>query len=205
MFTGIVQSLGTLSSIAESTEGVKLAIDMSGFDTGKIAPGDSVAVNGACLTVTGLERGHAKFDVSKETLDKCLIGTWKIGHVVNLELALTLQTPLGGHLVSGHVDGKGTVNQILQQSEFTGISFEVSKGIGQFIAEKGSVAVDGVSLTTNTVKDVENVSVFEVMLVPHTLECTTLGKLKQGSLVHIEVDQVARYIHRMKQCDSGYE
>ena len=104
-----------------------------------------------------------------------------------------------------YVDGKGTVNQILQQSEFTGISFEVSKDIGQFIAEKGSVAVDGVSLTTNTVKDVENVSVFEVMLVPHTLECTTLGKLKQGSQVHIEVDQVARYIHRMKQCDSGYE
>ena len=205
MFTGIVQSLGNLQSIVESSNGVKLTIDVSGLDTGTITPGDSVAVNGACLTVTGLEQGNATFDVSSETLDKCLIGTWETGHVVNLELALTLQTPLGGHLVSGHVDGKGVVTKISRHSEFTGMSFKVSKDIGKFIAEKGSVAVDGVSLTTNKVKDVENSSVFEVMLVPHTLECTTLGKLEQGSLIHIEVDQVARYIHRMQQCDSGYE
>jgi riboflavin synthase len=205
MFTGIVQSLGTLRDIAETSEGVKLTVDLSGLVTGKIALGDSVAVNGACLTVTGLEQGYATFDVSSETLDKCLMGTWKSGDVVNLELALTLQTPLGGHLVSGHVDGKGIVTKILQHSEFIEMSFEVCKNIGKFIAAKGSVAVDGVSLTTNMVKDIENVSVFEVMLVPHTLECTTLGKLEQGSPVHIEVDQVARYIHRMKQSESGYE
>jgi len=205
MFTGIIQSFGTLRGIAETAEGVRLTVDVSGLDTGRISLGDSVSVNGACLTVTGLEQGHATFDVSSETLDKCLMGTWKVGGVVNLELALTLQTPLGGHLVSGHVDGKGIVTKISRHSEFTGMLFEVSKDIGKFIAEKGSVAVDGVSLTTNTVKDCENVSVFEVMLVPHTLEWTTLGKLEQGSRVHIEIDQVARYIHRMKQCESGYE
>ena len=203
MFTGIVQSLGTLKRVTETVEGVKLNIDVSGLKTNSINLGDSIAVNGACLTVTGLEKGCATFDVSSETLDKCLMGTWSDGQKVNLESALTLQTPLGGHLVSGHVDGKGTVTKIAYHSEFTGMSFEVSKNIGRFIAEKGSVAVDGVSLTTNTVKDDGNVSVFEVMLVPHTLECTTLGDLERGNQVHIEVDQVARYIHRMNQCESG--
>jgi riboflavin synthase len=205
MFTGIVQSFGFLRDIAQTSEGVKLTLDISGLDTDRIGLGDSVSVNGACLTVTSLNQGDATFDVSSETLDKCLMGTWKVGYAVNLERALTLQTPLGGHLVSGHVDGKGTVAKISHYSEFTGMAFEVSKDIGKFIAEKGSVAVDGVSLTTNTVNDFANISVFEVMLVPHTLECTTLGKLEQGSQVHIEVDQVARYIHRMKQCESGYE
>ena len=128
---------------------------------------------------------------------KFLIG--QLGSSVNLEMALTLQTKLGGHLVSGHVDGVGRVIYRADESEFSVFGFEIERSLGQYIAEKGSVAIDGVSLTINSVADTANLTRFEVMLVPHTLTHTTLGETVEGDRVHIEVDQVARYVKRLHQ------
>lgn len=197
MFAGIVQSVGSVISVAPKSGGLNLALDLSGLDFDRVRLGDSIAVNGACLTVNGIEENIAHFDVSSETLSKCLVGDWETGDRVNLELALTLQTPIGGHLVFGHIDGAARLVQRTNKKDFTGMLFEVSRDIGKFVAAKGSVAIDGISLTTNTVTDENDMTQFEVMLVPHTLAHTNLGILMEDSLVHIEVDQIARYIQRI--------
>ncbi len=166
--------------------------------------GDSIAVNGACLTVTGLEDAVLRFDVSKETLSKCLVETWQSGTYVNLETSLTLGTPIGGHLVSGHVDGFATLVKRQAGAGFATFVFAADHAVGRYVASKGSVAIDGVSLTSNRVSDDQARTTFEIALVPHTLENTTLGKLDQGKPVHIEVDQIARYIDRLKRFDSRF-
>jgi riboflavin synthase len=197
MFTGIVQGIGSVVSISAINGGLVLVIDLNDLDPERIRPGDSIAVNGACLTANRIKNRDVYFDVSGETLSKCLIGDWVASDRVNLELALTLQTPIGGHLVSGHIDGAVKLVHIRNDREYTAMQFEVGRDIGKFIAVKGSVAIDGVSLTTNTVTDEDETTFFEVMLVPHTLKNTTLGILEAGSLAHIEVDQIARYIQRI--------
>jgi len=197
MFTGIVQGTGNVISTSSTSSGLHLALDLNGLDSEQIQLGDSIAVNGACLTVSRIENRTVYFDVSNETLSKCLIGYWVAGDRVNLELALTLQTPIGGHLVSGHVDGTTKLVHIRNDREYTAMEFEVDRSIGIFIATKGSVAINGVSLTTNTAKDESEMTQFEVMLVPHTLKNTTLGSLEKGSMAHIEVDQIARYVQRI--------
>lgn len=179
-----------------------MGIDVTGLDLGHIHPGDSIAVSGACLTVTQLNGSIATFDVSSETLSKCLIGKWNAGDLVNLERALTLQTPIGGHLVSGHIDGTAKFVSRHDENNFTSIQFEVDRSLGQFIAKKGSMSIDGVSLTTNNVEDINDTTQFDAMLVPHTLENTTLSSLGESSEVHIEVDQFARYIHRLNESNS---
>ena len=198
MFTGIIQAIGILEQVTDTESGRRVTMNLGDLALEDIKPGDSVSVNGACLTITGLANGNATFDVSPETLDKCLVNEWSVSDRVNLELALDLQTRLGGHLVSGHVDGTGSLVNIDSGIDFTRMDFSVNQELGKFIAPKGSIAVDGVSLTTNEVADDSNATVFTVMLVPHTLANTTLGLLRKGSKVHIEVDMVARYIYRMQ-------
>ena len=198
MFTGIIQALGCVVSNTATNTGRCLGIALSGLDPARMQPGDSIAVDGTCLTLKKREENTGYFDVSTETLDRCLIGHWKAGQMVNLELSLTLESRLGGHLVFGHVDGVGKLVHRREESEFATMRFEVDRStVGRLIAEKGSVAVNGVSLTTNTVVDQDSTTCFEVMLVPHTLENTTFGTLREGGRVHLEVDQVARYIHRI--------
>jgi riboflavin synthase len=199
VFTGIIQAIGILEHVTDTESGRRVTMNLGDLALEGIKPGDSVSVNGACLTITGLDNGNATFDVSPETLDKCLVNEWSVSDRVNLELALDLQTRLGGHLVSGHVDGTGRLVNIDSGIDFTRMDFSVNQELGKFIAPKGSIAVDGVSLTTNEVADNSNATVFTVMLVPHTLANTTLGLLRKGSKVHIEVDMVARYIYRMQE------
>ena len=198
MFTGIIQAVGRVQSVDRMGEGLAIAIDLGDLNIEKISPGDSIAVNGACLTVTELDRGSARFDVSGETLSKCLFSSWAKGDTVNLETARTLETPIGGHLVSGHVDGIAELVAVNPGPEFTAAEFETDRRIGKFIATKGSIALDGVSLTTNSVSDHADRTRFGVTLVPHTLQQTSLSKLQINQQVHVEVDQLARYIHRMQ-------
>jgi len=197
MFTGIIAATGAVKDIEDQELSRCLEIDLSGLEVSQIELGDSVSVNGVCLTVTRLKDGTGSFDVSEETLSRTLVGEWLPGARVNLETALTLQKPLGGHLVSGHVDGLGTIKSIDARQDFCEIGFFVEDSLGPFVAEKGSIAIDGVSLTVNALRDVEGGTEFDVMLVPHTLSHTTFGERNPGDQVHIEVDQVVRYILRL--------
>ena len=208
MFTGIIQSIGEVVFRLPTPGGMELGI-RSGARSGQLDPerislGDSIAVNGACLTVTGLQDAVLRFDVSKETLSKCLVQTWQSGTEVNLETALTLETPVGGHLVSGHIDGFATLIKRQAGAGFATFVFATDHAAGRYVASKGSVAINGVSLTSNRVSDDRTRTTFDVALVPHTLENTTLGKLDEGDPVHIEVDQIARYIDRVNRFDSRF-
>ncbi len=208
MFTGIIQCIGEVVFGRPTPDGMELAIRPGGrcgrLDPQRISLGDSISVNGACLTVTGVEDALLRFDISQETLSKCLMQTWQHGAEVNLETALTLQTPLGGHLLCGHVDGLATLTKRRDGAKFATFFFAVGHMIGRYVAHKGSVAINGVSLTSNRVSDEREQTTFEVALIPHTLENTTLGKLDEGDGVHIEVDQIARYIDRMGRFDSRF-
>ena len=204
VFTGIVRALGTVTSIRKDIrKGGTLVVDLGALDSSAISTGDSIAVNGACLTVAALDAGHATFAVSPETLACCLVGEWTVGERLNLEPALTLQTPLGGHLVSGHIDGTGTVVARHRGDAFTQLELDAPRGVGRLIAVKGAITVDGVSLTINEVSDHGDHTRFAVMLVPHTLETTTLGALQPGARVHLEADPVARYVQRLLESKVG--
>lgn len=214
MFTGIVRAMGTVQSLRRHGRGCKLAVGLSALDA-EVGRGDSVAVNGACLTVADGRDEVAVFDVSPETAARCLIGEWAAGDRVNLEPALTLQTPLGGHLVTGHIDGVGAVIERADDGNFARLCIETGRDLGSLLARKGSVAVDGVSLTVNTVGDLADpggdgdhggdgdpadpgeITRFDVMVVPHTLAATTLGALRPGARVHLEADVLARYAARL--------
>ncbi len=206
MFTGIIQSIGEVVFRLPTPGGMELGIrpapESGRLEPERISLGDSIAVNGACLTVAGLKDTVLRFDVSEETLSKCLALTWQTGTCVNLEAALTLETPIGGHLVSGHVDGFATLIKRKDRAGFATFVFATDHAVGRYVASKGSVAINGVSLTSNRVSDDRTRTTFEVALVPHTLENTTLGNLDEGDSVHIEVDQIARYIDRVNQFDS---
>ena len=199
MFTGIIEARGSIAGIEPVPDGLTLFVDLGNLEPETIRTGDSIAVNGVCLTVTRLDGDIGRFDVSRETLDRCLVGNWKVGDGMNLESALTLSKPLGGHLVSGHVDGTGVLDAVVAGEESTWMRIRVPRNLGCFVAIKGSVAVNGVSLTSNRVRDDGEETVFELTLVPHTLSMTTLGNLAAGDGVHIEVDILARYLQRLLQ------
>ncbi len=204
MFTGIIQSQGVIKAIDVDGDGCRLDIDLGTLDSTTIETGDSIACNGVCLTVVRLNNQTARFDVSLETLDKTTIGAWQVGGEINLEAALSLSAPLGGHLVSGHVDGVGRLVSRQVEGDGTRMTFFVPKPLGRYIANKGSVGIDGVSLTTNSVlEDTEDGTIFEVMIVPHTLEVTSLGNLVAESKIHIEIDLIARYLSRMNEYDQS--
>ena len=197
MFTGIVQDVGEIASIIPREGDVAIEITLREIDGGAIRIGDSVSVAGACLTVVNLREDRLFFDVSRETLGRTLMGQWRPGIKVNVELAMSGSDRFGGHMVSGHIDGKGRLVSRYESARSTRMVFEGEKEIAPFVAEKGSITIDGVSLTVNSVSD-EPASVrFEVNLVPHTLSVTTLGNLDTEDRVHLEVDLIARYLHRM--------
>lgn len=199
MFTGIVQAVGRITGVSPRGDGVRLAIDAGTLPVAEIGIGDSVAVNGCCLTVVALAGSALAFDASAETL-RCTSGLDRAGPV-NLELALRLADRLGGHLMTGHVDGVGTVVAFAAVSGDAWGSWrlevEVPAPIARFVAAKGSIAIDGVSLTVNGVDGAR----FHVNLIPHTLEVTTLRRLAAGSPVNIEVDLVARYVDRLSSAE----
>lgn len=193
MFTGIIESLGEITEIQTHEGDVRMRIRSVDNYLDDSALGDSIAVNGVCLTV--MERGKREMsaDLSIETLDLTTAGSWQRGHRVNLEKALTSSKPLGGHFVSGHVDGKGALLGRTSDARSWRLEFEAPAEIARYIARKGSITIDGVSLTVN---DVEG-SRFGVNIIPHTMDHTTLGGLEAGDHVNLEVDLVARYLERL--------
>lgn len=191
MFTGIVQAVGTIEAAAPLEQGVRLAIAADGLDVADVELGDSVCVQGACLTVIAVAGRRLSFDVSRETL-ACTVGLDRPGPV-NLETSLALGDKLGGHLVTGHVDGLGEVVAFEPAGESKRLRLCVPKELARYVARKGSITLDGVSLTVNRVEG----HVFEVNLIPHTLAVTTLARLAPGAKVNLEVDLIARYVERM--------
>ncbi len=191
MFTGIVSDLGVVRDI-EKRGDTRFAFN-TGFDTSGIAIGASIACSGTCLTVVEKGPGWFAVDASAETLDKTTLGTWVPGTPVNFERALKFGDELGGHLVSGHVDGVATVLKLVGEGQSTRFSFEAPAGLASFIASKGSVTLDGVSLTVNEVEGRR----FGVNIIPHTAAVTTFGALAAGDCVNLEIDLLARYVQRL--------
>ena len=191
MFTGLVQAVGRVAEAKPAGQSAQLAIDAGSLDLDDVQVGDSIACNGVCLTVTRLLPRGFVVDVSHETL-RLTVGL-ATGDAINLEKSLRLSDRLGGHLVSGHVDGVGEVTQIVLVDGNREVSIAFPQVLRRYIARKGSVTVNGVSLTVNTAGDGE----FTVNLIPHTLAATNLGGLKAGDAVNLEVDLVARYVERM--------
>ncbi|MGH8263807.1 MAG: riboflavin synthase [Steroidobacterales bacterium] len=195
MFTGIVQSIGRLASVTPRSGDLEFAVDAAGFDGERLNIGDSVAVQGVCLTVTRKTPQGFCADVSRETLNRTTLGKLASGARMNLEPALRAGDALGGHLVSGHVDGVAVVTALEADGRSSRIECEVPAELARYIAPKGSVCLDGVSLTVNEVSGKR----FGVNLIPHTLAVTTLGTLAIGAAVNVEVDQLARYLERLAQ------
>lgn len=193
MFTGIVETVGTIAGLEASGDAMRMRIAAAGMDLSDVRLGDSIAVSGPCLTVVAVDGGHFEVDVSTETLARTTLGGRGPGDGVNLEKALRLSDRLGGHLVSGHVDGVGCVRRREPRDEYIRFETEVPAELARYLAFKGSVCMDGVSLTVNQASD----GAFEVLTIPHTLERTTLGDLSEGDPVNIEVDLIARYIERL--------
>lgn len=196
MFTGIVATTGRITHLQPLEEGLRLSVDAPGLNLADVAIGDSIAHSGVCLTVIAKKKNGYKVDVSKETLD-CTVGLDVLDGEVNLEKAMRLSDFIGGHLVSGHVDGVGEVLKFEPAGESHVLVIKAPKKLAKYIARKGSVTVDGVSLTTNTVKGRK----FSINLIPHTVEVTTLKRLHPGALVNLEVDLIARYVERMLNAD----
>jgi riboflavin synthase len=195
MFTGIVQAVGKIEKLEPLAQGVRLTIRSTGLDLSDVSLGDSIAANGVCLTVIAKAGNDAyQVDVSRETLN-CTEGLGVEGGELNLEKAMRLNDQIGGHMVSGHVDGVGTVVAFDPVGECYLLRIKAPLSIAKYIAYKGSMTVNGVSLTVNSVEHDE----FTINLIPHTLEVTTLKHLKAGSKVNLEVDLIARYVERMMQ------
>ncbi|HED17862.1 MAG TPA: riboflavin synthase [Gammaproteobacteria bacterium] len=193
MFTGIIEAVGSVAERQASGDDMRLRIKTAGLDLADVKPGDSIAVNGVCLTAVELPGDGFQADVSHETLKRTGIGQLREGDAVNLEKALTPETRLGGHLVSGHVDGFGEVisRQSLGRAEC--FIIRAPDSLAKYIAEKGSICVDGTSLTVNAVNGAE----FELTIVPHTLQQTIMDSYQSGSQVNLEVDLIARYLERL--------
>ena len=193
MFTGIVTAVGTVVAVVEAGGGRRLAIETGNQPTAGWRIGDSVAVAGCCLTLVAVANGRFEAELSGETLARTTLGRLVPGSAVNLEPALAVGSALGGHLVTGHVDGVATVRDCREEAGALGATVEAPAALSRFIAEKGSVTLDGVSLTVGRVTG----AAFEITLVPHTRSVTTLGELVAGSAMNLEVDLVARYIDRL--------
>lgn len=193
MFTGIIQSVGKIKSLQRINNDLRITLDICSLPVAELALGDSVAVSGICLTVVGkIENGFVA-DVSGETLSRTTAGEWKTCERVNLELALTPTTRLGGHLVSGHVDAVGEVVKRWSDGRSERFIIAAPAAIAKYIAEKGSICVDGISLTVNAISGNE----FELNIVPHTLQETTMSDYQAGRKVNLEVDIIARYLERL--------
>ena len=201
MFTGIIQAIGRVEALEPRGGDVRLRLDAGRLELQGVALGDSIAVNGVCLTAVELLPGGFAADVSRETLEVTTLGRLGPGSPVNLEKALTLSTPLGGHLVSGHVDGLGRVLERREDARSVRFRLEAPAALARYIAPKGSICVDGTSLTVNRVEG----RVFDLNIVPHTLKGTIMGTYAPGSEVNLEVDLIARYLERLLLGDRAAE
>ncbi len=196
MFTGIIQAVGSIARRETRGGDLRIAVDASALadriDVARLAIGESVAVNGACLTVVAFANGRLEADISVETLRVTTLGDLAVGASVNLEPALRVGDPLGGHIMSGHVDGRARVVALTTEARSLRVEVEVPAGLERYIAAKGSVALDGVSLTVNAVAG----SRFTVNLIPHTTGATNFSDLAPGRELNLEVDTLARYVER---------
>ena len=197
MFTGIIQSVGHILDLKQKGGDIELRVEVGKLELQDVDLGDSIAVNGVCLTAIKLGKNSFSADVSRETLSLTSLGGLSKGSPVNLEKALTLQTRLGGHLVSGHVDGLATIESRHSDGRSERFRLQAPTELAKYIAEKGSVTIDGVSLTVNKVEG----TAFEFNIVPHTLLETIIGHYQVGTKVNLEVDVVARYLERLLQGD----
>ncbi len=191
MFTGIVTDIGSVRAIVNSGD-TRFEINTS-YDTDAIDLGASICCSGACMTVVETGPGWYAVEASQETLSKTVLGTWQVGTPVNLERALKAGDELGGHIVSGHVDGTANVERVEEEGDSLRVTFRVPDDLQQYIAAKGSITLDGVSLTVNEVDG----AIFGINLIAHTRQMTTLGKLSIGSIVNVEIDMLARYVARL--------
>ena len=199
MFTGIIQAIGRIAAIEPGEKDIRLRIETGKLPLTGVSLGDSIATSGVCLTVTELPGDGFWADVSPETLSLTTLGGKGIGDAVNLETSLTLQTALGGHLVSGHVDGVGRVERIVEDARFWRVTIAAPENLARYIAMKGSICVDGTSLTVNQVDGAS----FELTIIPQTWEETVFSKYQVGSPVNLEVDVIARYLERLMQYDQS--
>ncbi len=199
MFTGIVEAVGEVAACEEKGGDLRLRIKTNDLNMSDIALGDSISTNGVCLTVVEMPGDGYVADVSAETLSLTTVGDWDVGTKVNLEKALTPQTRMGGHMVSGHVDGIGEVVSRHPDARSERFRLRAPRELAKYIAHKGSITVDGTSLTVNRVEGAE----FELNIVPHTLEKTVMDTYKAGTRVNLEVDLIARYLERLLQGDGA--
>ena len=197
MFTGLIQAVGRIAQIEKGEQDIRLRIETGKLPLAEVVLGDSIATSGVCLTVTELPGDGYWADVSPETLSLTSLGTKSIGDPVNLETSLTLNTPLGGHLVSGHVDGVGQIEEITEDARFWRVKVAAPENLARYIAIKGSICVDGTSLTVNQVDGAS----FELTIIPQTWEETVFSEYEVGSPVNLEVDVIARYLERLSQFD----
>jgi len=198
MFTGLIEELGRIAAREESEAGSRIVISAE-IVTSDISAGDSIAVNGVCLTALDVTARSFAADVSPETLDRTTLGRLKIGSPVNLERAVTPATRLGGHMVQGHVDGRGTFVSAVAEGEFWTVTIGFPNELGRYFVEKGSVAVEGISLTIAKLHD----DSFELAIIPKTWEMTNLSTLSPGSPVNLETDVIAKYVERMMSLRNG--
>ncbi len=196
MFSGIVTDCGEVCSLDSRAGGLVVGIATS-WDLRRLAKGASIACSGACLTLTGKSGDRFSADVSRETLSRTTLGLWTVGSPVNLERSLAMGEEIGGHMVSGHVDAVATVAGIEEHGDSTEMTFCAPAGVASFIAEKGSIALDGVSLTVTFVEDREQDCLFGVSIIPHTRRVTTFCGLGPGDRVNLEIDMLARYMNRL--------
>lgn len=196
MFTGIVEALGTVRSLRKNGQSAEVTISSDDLDFSDVAVGDSIACSGVCLTVTGLAGNSFTADVSHETVERTVFKYLAPGAAVNLEKALTPGSRMGGHIVQGHVDGVGRIAGVSAKDGALDVWIEAPEGTAKYVAMKGSVAVNGISLTVNEVRD----DSFRLTLIPHTRGVTTAAAWKKGDLVNVEVDVLARYVERLLAC-----
>ena len=201
MFTGIIQAVGHIAAIESGEQDIRLCIESGKLPLEGVSLGDSIATSGVCLTVTELTGEGYWADVSPESLSLTTLGTKGVGDPVNLETSLTLSTPLGGHLVSGHVDGVGHVDDIIEDARFWNVRIAAPEALARYVAMKGSICVDGTSLTVNQVEGCH----FELTIIPQTWEETVFSEYRVGSPVNLEVDVIARYLERLMQFETSAE
>jgi len=193
MFTGIIQAKGNIKEIRISNKGAVFVLNSNSLELSDVSIGDSIAVNGVCLTITQLDKNSFSANVSQETLNCTTFSQLRKGQNINLEKSLRLDQGIDGHLVSGHVDGVGEVVSLQKEGESTRLKIKVKNDLSKYIAKKGSICINGVSLTVNSVE----ADIFDVNIVPHTLSVTTLGELIENSRVNIEIDIIARHIEHL--------
>jgi len=193
MFTGIIEAVGTIQSLQITAKGARLTIDAGSLDMSDVKLGDSIATNGICLTVVELSAQSYSVDVSNETLQRTCFGNYQQGQQVNLEKAMLPTTRFGGHMVSGHVDAKTKVRSIKNNGNSIEYWLALPKEFAHYVSEKGSITIDGISLTVNALSDNQ----FRLTIVPHTLEQTIMKHYQVGSEVNVEVDLIARYLERL--------